>query len=115
MVLNREACDRISDLIMAFCKKEKAENQDAVRHRLSAEECLLEWIDAGFEGQEVVLRTEHRLLAAFFSLEMAGDSLNPYVNTSPDEYGHFFDNVFVSLNLKPEYSYKNGKNLLRFP
>ena len=114
MILNRETCDRISDLIMAFCKKEKAENQDAVRHRLSAEECLLEWIDAGFEGQEVVLRTEHRLLAAFFSLEMAGDSLNPYENTSPDEYGHFFDNVFVSLNLKPEYSYKNGKNLLRF-
>ena len=38
--LTAEACDEISDLIIAFCDKAGVDPNDTIRYRLSAEDCL---------------------------------------------------------------------------
>ncbi len=40
-IIGPEACDEISDLIMEFCESIGVDRKDALRYRLSAEECII--------------------------------------------------------------------------
>ena len=39
--LTSAVCDEIASAITDFCARQKVDRKDALRHRLSAEECLL--------------------------------------------------------------------------
>ncbi len=54
--LTKEACDMIADDIMVFCEAQKISRKNALRYRLSAEECLLYWLENGFDGHKVNLK-----------------------------------------------------------
>ena len=68
-VLTEQACDEIAAHIMDFCAARKIERKEALRHRLSAEECLLYWLSHGGAGKTVRLRMGSRILSdRFFRL-----------------------------------------------
>lgn len=49
-VLDYETVDKVSRLIMQFCKNINTKKSDALRHRITAEECMLNWMDYGLGG-----------------------------------------------------------------
>ena len=112
-ILEASACDRIADLIMDFCRSEKVDGKDAIRYRLSAEECLLYWLQKGCEGNRVMVRMGRQLMMPYLILQVEGDELNPY-NEGNWEDPYYYHNILVGLNLEPIYSYKSGKNRLTF-
>lgn len=112
-ILSSEACDEISALIMEFCMNIGTEKKDALRYRLSAEECLLYWMDHGCTGKRIVLRLGRYMLTPYIEIEAEGRPLNPYSSDDTD-FGFFTDNILVSLNLGPEYTYENDTNRIRF-
>ena len=109
--LNGEACDRIAKEITAFCAQNGVERKKALRYRLSAEECLLQWLSNGFEGETVTLQMGRRF-TPYIRLEISGAAFNPYQPTA--EYGAFSSGILTSLNLSPSYSYAAGKNRIQF-
>lgn len=112
-VLSPAACDEIADQIMEFCAAADTESRDAIRYRLSAEECLLYWLKNGCEGRRVTLTTGRFMLAPFINIDCEGASLNPYTENDED-FGTFCDSILVSMRLSPEYSYEKGVNHIRF-
>jgi Na+/H+-dicarboxylate symporter len=98
---------------MGFCESIGVERKDALRYRLSAEECLLYWLEHGLEGSEVSLQMGTLMRSPFITLEVQGKSLNPYAEDD-DDYGTYTDSILVSLGLSPEYSYARGRNRIRF-
>lgn len=107
------ACDEISDLIMDYCGKVGTERKEALRYRLSAEECLLYWMDHGCMGKQIRLHTGRYMFTPFFELEADGAPLNPY-SGEDKEFGNYTNSILVSLNLGPEYIYEKDKNRIRF-
>ena len=111
--LTGAACDEIAAAIAQFCEKQKIDRKDALRHRLSAEECLLYWLAHGCEGKSVWLRMGYRMLAPFILLEAEGEPLDPYRDEGED-FGSYCSGVLTNLRLAPEYSYDGGRNRLYF-
>lgn len=111
--LDAASCDEIADMIMEFCIRIGTDRKDALRYRLSAEECLLFWIDNGLTGNELTLQMGRFMRSYYVSLELEGSSLNPYADVKED-YGTYTGSVLVSLGLSPEYSYSGGRNNIRF-
>lgn len=107
------ACDEIADQIMGFCAASDTESREALRYRLSAEECLLYWMKNGCEGKRVTLTTGRFMLTPFINIGCEGSSLNPYAEND-DEFGTYCDSILVSMRLSPEYSYDRGVNHIRF-
>ena len=112
-VLSDQACDEIAARITEFCAAGKIERKEALRYRLSAEECLLYWLANGCEGKTVRLRMGSRMLAPFILLEAEGGPLDPY-RGSAEDYGPYCGGVLSNLRLAPEYSYDGGCNRLLF-
>ena len=110
--LSLEACDEISMLVQEFCEKAGAERKDAVRYRLSVEECLVFWIEHGLEGTAVEVNMGRRLFSPFIQIEAEGPSLNPY--TADEDLGAYAGGILASLDLSPEFAHTNGKNRIRF-
>ena len=106
--MTEQVCDEIAEQIAAFCKSRKIDRKDALRYRLSAEECLLYWLENGSEGKRVRLRLGSRMLAPFILLEAEGIPLDPYRSESED-FGSYCSGVLTSLNLAPEYSDEQQK------
>lgn len=111
--LDARACDEISELIGAFCEKNKTEHSDAIRYRLSAEECLLYWLKGGLEGATVEIQMGRHMMVPYIDIAVEGDTLNPYVENTED-FGTYTGSILVSLDLHPEYSYVGNKNHIRF-
>ena len=111
--LTGAACDEIAAAIEDFCAAQKVERRAALRHRLSAEECLLYWLANGCEGKRVRLRMGFRMLAPFILLEAEGAPLDPY-RGSAEDFGPYCGSVLTNLRLAPEYSYEGGCNRLMF-
>ena len=111
--LTGAACDEIAAAIEDFCAAQKVERRAALRHRLSAEECLLYWLANGCEGKCVRLRMGFRMLAPFILLEAEGAPLDPY-RGSAEDFGPYCGSVLTNLRLAPEYSYEGGCNRLMF-
>ena len=112
-ILCPEACDEISQLIMDFCGKVGTERKDAIRYSLSAEECMLYWMDHGCMEKKVRLHTGRYMFTPFIEIEVEGEPLNPYSEDDKD-FGSCSGSFLAGLNLGPEYSYNNHKNRLRF-
>lgn len=112
-VLNHESCDKIAELIMAFCQGINVERKDILRYRLSAEECLLYWMEHGLEGECVTFQAGSFMRSFYVTLEVKGEGLDPYAEND-EQYGSYADNVLVNLGLSPEYSYTEGRNRIRF-
>lgn len=112
-VLSPAACDEIADQIMEFCAAVDTESRDALRYRLSAEECLLYWLRNGCEGRRVTLTTGRFMLSPFINIGCEGAPLNPY-SENDEDFGTFCDSILVSMRLSPEYSYDRGVNRIRF-
>lgn len=111
--LDEAAIDEICEAITEFCKQVGAQRKDMLRYRLSAEECLLYWMDHGLRGSAVSLQTGRFMLTPYATLEIEGPSLNPYADDEED-YGEFTESVLTTLGLSPEYSYTKGHNCIRF-
>ena len=112
-LLTAAACDEIAAAIETFCGAQKIERREALRYRLSAEECLLYWLANGCEGKTVRLRMGRRMLAPFILLEAEGEPLDPY-RGSAEDFGPYCGSVLSNLRLAPEYSYDGGCNRLLF-
>lgn len=111
--LTGAACDEIAAEIENFCAKQKLDRKETLRHRLSAEECLLYWLEQGGEGKAVRLRMGFRMLSPFILLEAEGAPLDPYRGESAD-FGSYCSGVLTNLRLAPEYSYDGTRNRLLF-
>lgn len=112
-VLTEEACDEIAARIMDFCAARKIERREALRHRLSAEECLLYWLSHGGAGKTVRLRMGSRMLSPFILLEAEGEAMDPY-RADAEDFGSYCSGVLTNLRLAPEYSYDGVWNRLLF-
>lgn len=111
--LTEQTCDEIAAQITAFCESQKMDRKDIIRYRLSTEECLLDWLSHGCEGNKVRLRMGSRMFSSFIVLEMEGQPLDPY-RDEKESYGNFCNNILSNLNLTPDYSYDGGYNQLLF-
>lgn len=111
--LTEQTCDEISEQISAFCERQKIDRKDALRHALSAEECLLYWLEHGCRENEVRLRMGYRMLAPFILLEAEGRPLDPY-RTDEETFGSYYNGILSNLHLAPEYSYDGTWNQLYF-
>jgi hypothetical protein len=113
--LDHQSCDEIADLISGFCTDAGADTRDVLRYRLSAEECLLYWLNQGLEGSKVTLAAGRYLFSNFFSISIEAETGNPYLDKEKSEvFGSFCDSILVSLHLNPEYSIRNGETRIRF-
>ena len=112
-LLTAATCDEISGQIVAFCSKIQVDSKDTARYRLSAEECLLHWMENGLEGNATTLQMGSRFGAPYIVLIVEGPRDNP--NDVGDEgFGPYCGSLLVNLNLKPEYSHSNGRNRVLF-
>ena len=111
--LTGAACDEIAAAIADFCAGQKVDRKEALRHRLSAEECLLFWLEHGCEGKTVRLRMGSRMLSPYILLEAEGEALDPY-RGGEEDFGPYCGSVLTNLRLAPEYSYDGGYNRLLF-
>ena len=111
--LTAAACDEIAADIETFCTSQKVDRREALRHRLSAEECLLYWLEHGLEETPVRLRMGYRMLAPFILLEAEGEAMDPYRGEEED-FGPYCGSVLTNLRLAPEYSYDDGRNRLLY-
>lgn len=112
--LDEIAIDEIIDALAEFCQQVGTERKEMFRYRLSAEECLLYWIDHGLRGSRVRLQMGRYMHMPYATLEVEGPSLNPYADGDEDYGGAFAENVLTSLGLSPEYSYVKDCNRIRF-
>ncbi len=112
-ILSAETCDEISGLVMDFCGESGTERTDALRYRLSAEECILYWLDHGLEGNNISLRIGRHMFTPYIEIRAEGRPLNPYTKDVAD-FGYYADNILVGLKLAPEYFYENDANGIRF-
>ena len=114
-ILSAQTCDEIAAEIMEFCARVKADRKEALRCRLSAEECLLHWLAQDGEGAAVTLRMGRRMLAPFIELTAEGAKSDPYRRMEDaEDFGAYCGSVLENLRLKPEYSYENGRNRILF-
>ena len=107
--LSLQVCDEVPELINEFCSQSRVKREDAVRCRLVAENCLMQWLSHGFENDKLTLRMGMRLRTHFVTLELKGPQFDP-TEVRDDEFGQFIDGIMVNLGLEPEYSYKRGCN-----
>ena len=112
--LSPEVCDLVAGKIMDFCESEKVEKKDALRYRLSAEECLLFWLSHGCEGGKTTLRMSRRLHVPYISLEVSGPEGNPYRDAISEEDFGTGSELLSRLGLNPEYSFSKGRNRISF-
>ncbi len=112
-ILNPETCDEISEQIFDYCEKLGVERKDALRVRLSAEECLLHWMEHGCLGNRITISMGRHMLTPYISVEAQGDPLNPYAKNKED-FGTYSDTILSGLNLGPEYSYEDDTNCILF-
>lgn len=111
--LTSESCDEITGKVLEFCKEIGAESKDALRYSLSVDECLLYWLNNGLTGNSVALTMGKVLLFPFVQVEVKGEALNPY-EEHDEELGNYAETILLRLDLRPDYSYKDGNNSIRF-
>ncbi|MCR4591251.1 MAG: dicarboxylate/amino acid:cation symporter [Lachnospiraceae bacterium] len=111
--LTKQSCDEISEQISAFCESRKIDSKDALRYRLSAEECILYWLEHGCEGHDIRLRMGYRMFTPFITLEAEGKPLDPY-RGEEENFGSYSNNILSNLRLAPEYNYDGEYNQLHF-
>lgn len=98
---------------MTYCSHAGIENKAALRYRLSAEECMLYWMDHGLKGNRLNLSMGRYMFVPFIEIGAEGFPSNPYT-TDTEDFGSFTDSILVSLNLEPEYTYEKDVNRVRF-
>lgn len=111
--MNEQCCDEIADLVSGVCNDVGADSKDALRYRLSAEECLLYWLNHGFEGRKVTFTAGKYMFSNFFNISIDTSTGNPYLEKS-ELFGTYCDSILVSLHLNPEYSVRDHETRIRF-
>ena len=111
--LDYAACDEIAERVTVFCQEVGADRKDAIRYRLSTEECLLFWLEQGLQSTDVDVSMGSFMRTPYITLEAKGANLNPYAEAD-EEMGTYTESVLVSLGLNPEYSYASGCNRITF-
>lgn len=111
--LTPETCDAVAEEILNACAAMGVARKEAQSCRLTAEECLLYWMDHGCAGKNVTLRITRRFLTPCVRLEAEGPSGNPF-RAGDDALGEFCDALLVNLRLAPDYSYGDGRNRVLF-
>lgn len=112
-VLDYETADKVSRLIMQFCKNINTKKSDALRHRITAEECMLNWMDYGLGGGELIVTAGSFLGEPYITLQMQGKQCDPFIENEEDT-GSFSGSILRGLNISPSYSYKKGYNRVHF-
>ncbi len=105
-------CDEISEKVGEFCKSYLTASRDILRYRLTAEECLLNWLTEESVGKRLVFRAGKKLGAPCFELGYFAPPKNPYI--ADETLGAFGESTLRSMGLSPSFSYRSGQNVLRF-
>ena len=75
--LSAEACDAVAGDIMDFCRRAGVSRKDALRCRLSAEDCLTHWQKRLGEDAEVTLQMGRRFGSPLVILRAEGPKADP--------------------------------------
>lgn len=113
-VLNAENIDILSEKCTEFCESLKIENKQVQRIRLTLEECLLTWKDRFNNELPMTLKYGFSFGKPFMIIDLKSDeAFNPFEDEIKED-GSYSRSLLVNLGLSPEYSYRNGSNLLHF-
>jgi len=106
-------CDEISEHIGDFCTQYLEEKRDILRYRLSAEECLLNWLTEDSIGKTLSLKCGKRLFGTpTITINFSGCENNPLEKEGENEY--YQGSVLRTLGLGPSYAYTKDNNILQF-
>ena len=111
--LTEQTCDEFAEQITEFCMRQKTDRKNALRYRLSVEECMLYWMEHGCAGNEVRLHMGFRLLSPFIMVEAEGKPLDPY-RSETEDFGSYCSGILSNMGLAPEYNYDGTYNKLFF-
>lgn len=71
-VLDPETVDTVSGFIMEFCEEVGTSRRDALRHRISTEECMLNWIKDGLDGEKITIESGRFLGTSYIRIRVTG-------------------------------------------
>lgn len=110
-VLNSENIDVISEEIFKFLQKQKLVKEDVIRARLSVETALMQWLEYGNEGREVMVDCRQRFRRPVIRLVMEGPLCDPREIGELDDAMDFIATLQGNLGLAVVYEYKHGRNV----
>ena len=110
--LSEANIDAASQMISDFLVDRNIPSKDALRIRLSAEEVLLQYLNA-FGGSNFTLRTSKRFRTYRIELTVTGNSMDPFA-ASEEEESAFARHLLAGFGLAPVWRYKNGRNIITF-
>ena len=106
--LTTENIDVISEEIFEFLQKQKLVKEDVIRARLSVETALLQWLEHGNEGREVMVECRNRFRRPVIRLVMEGPMCNPGHFSEQDDALEFVSTLQGNLGLSASYEYERG-------
>lgn len=105
--LTGQSIDIISKDIKDVLQKLNLEKRNMLGILLSMEEVMLKWMDELGDNADVVYSVGTRLGKPNISLSVKGSEINPFKDE--DDWSN---NVLANLGLSPNYTYKNGQNIV---
>lgn len=109
--LTNENIDVISEEIFGFLQEQKLAKEDVIRARLSAETALLQWLEHGNEGREVMVDCRQRFRRPIIRLVLEGPMCDPRDTGELDDAMDFIATLQGNLGLAVVYEYKHGRNV----
>ena len=110
--LTGESIDQIAAQIEHFLTSMKTERANLLRIRLSIEEALLRWQDHFGVNAAVKLELGVKWRRPTITLELKGESYDPFSN-SENDLGIWANSLLGNMGLSPQYSYRQGINLIQ--
>lgn len=116
--LNKETISIIWDKLDRYCSEKKMSRRQSMRYKLTVDDCLVTWLQNFQEEKEVAITTGRRLNQSYFSVEIAGEKLNPFDVEDEEEICSEMvsagNHILLAIGLAPKYSYRRGVNRLTF-
>ena len=91
----------------------RVSSNDTIRYRLFAEDCLIHWMENGFDSKPVTLKAGWHLGTPYFILDIEGPEDDPF-SIDDEAFSLYCSSILSRLNLKPEYTYVHGHNRVLF-
>ena len=110
-LLNSTNVDTISEDIDVFFQQQKQTKEDVIRARLSVETALMQWLEHGNEGREVMVDCRQRFRRPVIRLVMEGPLCDPRETGELDDAMDFIATLQGNLGLAVVYEYKHGRNV----
>ena len=111
--LSPKEVDAVSEKILTWTFKTRANKKDIIRLRISVEEALLSFLDRYGEGLDVTVSYIVRLDTYIVELSCAAEPFHPFAKDDihTDDWSN---EILCSMGQKAIYRYKDGNNRLIF-